>query len=107
MKVLVFPICLILSTQCFAANEHTDPTRPLTWVATSASQQQGDLRLGSIIVVNGVSSAFINGKKMLVGDTVGQYQLLTIDKSYVVLGKNGEHFKLNLFTQPVVKNDEK
>ena len=104
MKLVILMLLLPLTAY---ANDNTDPTKPLTLGSVAEQFYDGELKLGSIISINGEPSAFINGKKVVVGDMVGDYQLTSIGKSSVVLEKNGEKIQLKMFTQSVVKNNEK
>jgi type II secretory pathway component PulC len=55
---------------------------------------------GIIYDANGVSYALINGEVTKIGDAVGDYQVLKVEKDKVVLIKDGQPFEI------VIKKEE-
>lgn len=55
-----------------------------------------NMALGGIIYSEGESVAIINNEVVNVGDMVGEYKVLVIDKKKVVLEKDNQGFTLNL-----------
>lgn len=82
----------------YDAGKRRDPFIPLSGednALTSASSSGVKLE-GIIYDPNGRSMAILNGKTYLVGETVGEATVLTIQKDHVVISVGGEEKKLRI-----------
>ena len=106
VKSIIILIALIIVTVSSHADELIDPTRPFGGSVTKVNNQQGPLKLNTIIFANGQGSAIINGQRLKAGDQLGEYRVITIDKKYVILSKEDERIQLDIFSQQVVQTNE-
>lgn len=84
--------------------QNVDPTKPFSGVTSTASgEQKKALVLESIIHGDGIHTVVINGKKLQVGDTIGEHRLVAVNDASVVLRSDTERLKLHVFSSVIVK----
>jgi MSHA biogenesis protein MshK len=97
-------VCLFLSITAYGQN--VDPTKPLSGqsiVGTGKSEENKALILESII--HGVQrhTAVINGQILKVGDYIGEFRLVAVNNTSVVMRSSDERLKLHVFSAAVIK----
>jgi MSHA biogenesis protein MshK len=100
---VVVTTVLSVSTITLAAN--IDPTRPFDSATKSSTNQPvtSKLVLQSIIHGDGIHTAVINGMVIKPGEHIGQYRLVAINDTSVILGNADERVKLYVFKQKIIK----
>jgi MSHA biogenesis protein MshK len=95
-------VCLALllgSTSLYAQLDLPDPTKPSSFVpqvAKSTKSLVKQFKLHSVLISAQRRVAIINEKSVEVGDSVNGATVSQIEKSRVVLVKQGTHFSLSL-----------
>ncbi len=100
-KISVMLILYILSFQIFA--QSMDPTKPLTLSVVKSDGVKKGLVLETIVHGKKNKSAIISGKLMKVGDYIGVYKLIKVNRSSVVLRSEDGPLRLSIFSGVVVK----
>lgn len=100
LSTLVLP--LVISTYVVA--QSTDPTKPLAYSGGSSGQvEKQKLVLESIIHGDEIHTVVINGKKLQVGDYIGEHRLVAVNNDSAVLRTATERLKLHVFSSVIVK----
>ncbi len=98
-------ISAVIGTSCITSATNVDPTKPFGQGVLLASDNQATdkLILQSIIHGDGIHTAVINGKVIKHDDYIGQYRLVAINDTSVILRSEDERLKLYVFKASVVK----
>lgn len=94
--------CLAQDETVYDSNKKRDPFTPLVTSdgrLVNLEQEQGNKNLtleGIIFDKNGLSYAIVNGEVVKIGDKIGAYQILKIEKNKVVFIKEGEPTEIEL-----------
>ena len=75
-----------------------DPTLPFAKSVLDREAGAQKLKLYSVIVVGETRKVIINKKTMTVGDSLGEFKLIKIEKQKVVLQSSSDTIELFLFT---------
>ena len=100
-KVTFFLMLYIFSLQVFAKG--VDPTKPLTSSIVKNSGVKKGLVLETIVHGKKNKSAIISGRLMKIGDYIGVHQLISVNRSSVVLRSEDGRLRLSVFSGVVVK----
>ena len=81
-----------------------DPTKPFGHSGFSSSGViKNKLVLQSIIHGDGLHTAVINGKVLKPGESIGQYKLVAVNDTSVVLRSETKRLKLHVFKRKIFK----
>lgn len=98
VKAAIVVFILMFTTCCRASN---DPTRPLSWptVGTMTGEPMSRVKpsLKSIICMT-TCAAVINNRVMSIGDKIDGYTITEIDDSFVLMTRNEQEWKLELYS---------
>ncbi len=103
-KILIFISLLFTAHLSFGQN--VDPTAPLSSPGGVGSNSAGDnskLILETIIHGDQLHTAVINGKLLKVGDYIGEFRLVAVNNTNVVMRSTDERLKLSIFSASVIK----
>ena len=85
----------VLGVQAFAADIASDPMRPDTLRAVSATAP-ARLRVNAIIVSDERRIAIVNGRRVGIGDSIGTATVVAISKAEILVDVDGSQLTLRV-----------
>lgn len=86
------------------ASELQDPTKPVKYQAPQKAKRQSQVlpKLQAIFTNGNTRSALLNQEKKQQGQTIAGFKLIKIGTDYVLIMRNNQQHRLNLFPSIVI-----
>lgn len=97
-------VCLAAVLLSQSAWSMGDPTRPTAYRGEVAATKNYELQ--SVLVGGSRKIAFINGKPLSVGDSLGSARVVSIGKNKVVLRSHGREIELEAGRTTVIRKEQ-
>ena len=95
LRVVIVTMLVIVANPCHAADSMRDPTRPYTHHEQRAATAPRFL-VNAIIISPERRVAIVNGRRVGVGDSVGNATVIAIEKEKMILELNGKRITTGL-----------
>ncbi len=89
-----------------------DPTRPPSdaeiraWRGEATGPSHSPLQLQSVLIAEDHRSAIINGRRVTIGERIGDARVKAIGPGQVVIEQDNKDITLSIQTQPVFKRQD-